>query len=78
MALPQFWQEWKQSMKIITVYGGILGFPGCLVLKNLPAMQERQVWYWGLDDPLQKEIILVFLQESLWTEEPGGLQSKGL
>ena len=52
-------------MTIITRYGDVVGFPGCLVLKDLPAMQEMQVWYLGLEDPLEKEIILVFLQDIL-------------
>ena len=48
-------------MTIITAYGDVVGFPGCLVLKDLPAMQEMQVWYLGLEDPLEKEIILSIL-----------------
>ena len=44
--------------------------------KNLPAMQETQVWSLGWEDPLEKE--LTALSRSLaweipWTEGPGGL-----
>ena len=41
-------------------------------VKNPPAMQETQktpIGFLDQEDPLKKEI--------LWTEEPGGLQSKG-
>ena len=43
-------------------------------VKNLPAMQETQkMWVQplGQEDPLEKETA------TLWTEEPGGLQSVG-
>ena len=46
--------------------------------KNLPAMQETQVGYLGLEDPLEEE--MATQSSSLawritWTEEPGRLQS---
>ena len=59
----------------------ILGFPGGLVVKNLPAKQETQVWSLGWEDALEKETATHFsilASEILWTEEPGGLQSPGL
>ena len=32
-----------------------LGFPVAQLVKNLPAMQETQVWSLGQEDPLEKE-----------------------
>ena len=52
-------------------------------VKNLSAtvkIQEMQVQSLGQEDPLEKEIAThssILAQEILWTEEPGGLQSKG-
>ena len=56
----------------------LVGFPGGLVVENPPAMQE--IWVWSLcgEEPLEKEMAThsSFLSwETLWTEEPGGLQS---
>ena len=51
------------------------------MVKNLPAMQETQVWSLGREDPLEKGMAThsVFLPgESPWTEGPGGLQPMGL
>ena len=47
------------------------GFPGGLVVKNLPAIQETRVRTLGQEDPLEKEMathssILLWT----WTEEP--------
>ena len=36
---------------IATIWGG---FPGDQVVKNLPAMQETQVWYLGREDPSEE------------------------
>ena len=47
-------------------------------VKNLPEMWETWVWSLGQEDPLRREWLPtpVFLPgESLWTEEPGELQS---
>ena len=50
------------------------------MVKNLPAMQETWVWSLGWEDPLEKRMAT---QSSIlacripWTEEPGGLQSRG-
>ena len=58
-----------------------MGFPGGLMVKNPPAMQEAQVLSLGWEDPLDKEVIT---QSSMpawripWTEEPGGLMSMTL
>ena len=52
-------------------------------VKNLPAMKETLetlVWSLGREDPLKKEMAThssVLAWETAWTEEPGGLQSKG-
>ena len=57
----------------------ILVFPGGSVVKNLPAMQERQeIWAWSLDqeDPLEKEMTTqssVLAWEIPWTEESMGV-----
>ena len=52
-------------------------------LKNPPAVQETQetwVWSLGQDDTLEKEMAThssILAWEIPWTEETGGLQSKG-
>ena len=51
------------------------------MVKNLPAMQETWVQYLGGEDPLEKEMTAhssIFAWRIPWTEEPGGLQSKGI
>ena len=48
------------------------------MLKNLPAMQERQVQCLGLEDPLEERMAThssILAWEIPQTEEPGGLQS---
>ena len=50
-------------------------------VKNLSAMQETQVWSLGQEDPLEKEMTThasILVWKIPWTEEPGGLLSKGL
>ena len=49
-------------------------------MNNLPAKQETQVQSLGQEDPLEKEMEThssVLVWEIPWTEEPGGLQSRG-
>ena len=49
-------------------------------LKRLPAMQETWVRCLGQEDPLEKEMAAhssILAWRIPWTEEPGGLQSKG-
>ena len=51
------------------------------IIKNLPAMQEIWVRFWGLHDPLEEG--MATHSSSLawripWAEESGGLQSTGL
>ena len=58
-----------------------LGFPGGSVVKNLSAMQERQLQYPGQEDPLEEGTAThssTIAWRILWAEEPSGLQSSGL
>ena len=55
-------------------------FPGGSAVKNLPAMQEIQVWSLGWEDPLEKEMAIhssILIWKIPRTEEPGGLKSIG-
>ena len=48
------------------------------MVKNLPAMQEKQVWSLGWEDPLKKRVATlssILAWKIPWTEEPGRLQS---
>ena len=57
------------------------GFPGGLMVKNLPAVQEMQVWSLGQEGLLEKEKAnhsSILALEIQWMEDPDGLQSKGL
>jgi len=59
----------------------VLIFPVAQMVKNLPAMQKTQVWYLGLEDPLEKGMAIhssILAWRIPRTEEPGGLQSVGL
>ena len=50
-------------------------------LKNLPIVQETQVWSLDWEDPLEKGMTVhssILAWSIPWTEEPGGLQSMGL
>ena len=52
----------------------------CLVVKNLPSMQETRDRSLGLEHPLEKEMAThssTLAWEIPWTEEHGGLQSMG-
>ena len=57
------------------------GYPGGSVVKNLPAMQETQVWSLSQEDPLEKGMA-THSSIPVWriphTQEPGGLPSMGL
>ena len=58
-----------------------VGFPGGLVVKNLPAIQEMQIQSLGQEDPLEKQMAIHFsipAREIPRTEEPGRLQSMGV
>ena len=53
------------------------------MVKNLPAMQEKQemlVCTLGWEDPLEEGVAThssILAWKILWTEKPGGLQSVG-
>ena len=50
------------------------------LVKNLPVVQETQVQSLGWEVPLEKEMATyagILAWRIPWTEEPGGLQSKG-
>ena len=50
------------------------------MVKNLPDMQEIQVWSFDQEDPLQKGMAThssILAWRIPWTEEPEGLQSMG-
>ena len=51
------------------------------MVKNLPAMQETQIWSLGQEDPLKKGMAthsIIFAWRIPWTEEQAGrLQSVG-
>ena len=54
----------------------IEGLQGGSIVKNLPAMQETQVWSLDREDLLGEEIATlsnIFAWEIPWTEDPGGL-----
>ena len=59
------------------------GFPGGLVIKNLPPVQETQemrVRSLGWEDPMEEEMAThssMLAWGIPWTEEPGGLQATG-
>ena len=56
------------------------GFPGSLLIKNLPAVQDTRVQSLDWEDPLEKEIAThssILAWSIRWTEEPGGLQAMG-
>ena len=49
-------------------------------VKHLPIMQKIRVQSQGQEDPLEKEMAThasILAWEIPWTEEPGGLQSRG-
>ena len=49
-------------------------------VKNLPVIQETRVQSLGQEDPLENEVAIHFsilAWKIPWTEEPGGLQSRG-
>ena len=51
------------------------------MVKCLPTMQETQVQVLGQEDPLEEGMEThssILAWRIPWTEEPGGLQSKGL
>ena len=65
------------------LFSHILGFPGGLVVKDWPAVQETgETWDWSLmwENPLKEGMAThssILAWNIPWTEEPGGLQSVG-
>ena len=60
-------------------YSYNLDFPIAQRFKNLPVIQETQVWTLGLEDPLEKEMAThhnILAWRIPWTEEPGGKFNK--
>ena len=56
------------------------GFTGGSVVKNLSPKEKMWVQSLGQENPLEKEMAThssILAWEIPWTEEPGGLQSKG-
>ena len=56
-------------------------FPGGSDVKCLPTMQETHVRSLGWEDPLEKGMASpssILASEISWTEEPSGLQFRGL
>ena len=54
--------------------------PVAQMVKNLPAMQETQVWSLGQEDTLVKEMVThssTLPWRIPWTEEPGNYSSWG-
>ena len=59
-------KETKAMINKLDTYLILWGFPGSSVVKNppgkkiksLPSMQEKQVQSLGLEDPLEKEMVL--------------------
>ena len=67
-------------MWVIDHVRSIYYFHGGTVVKNLPAMQETQVQSLNQEDSLEKGMAThssILAWRTLWTEEPGGLQSVG-
>ena len=67
--------------KLLTLISWRLGAPlAAQMVKNLPTMRETWVHSLGREDPLEKRMAIhssILAWEISWTEEPGGLQSKG-
>ena len=65
-----------KSSSIIWV--GLSSFPVAQMVKNMPAVQETQVWPLGQEDPLEKGMAThstILAWRIPWTEEPDRLQS---
>ena len=76
--------QWLKSMFMWKVYKklkiDVLASLVSQIVKNLPAMQETQVWSLGQEDPLKKGMA-THSSIPAWriplTEKPGGLQPVG-
>ena len=73
--LHRIGHDWATNT--FTFFGSL----GAQTVKNLPVVQETQVWSMGQEDPLEKGMAphsSILAWRIPWTEEPGGLQSMGL
>ena len=69
--------SWSQA----SCLGNSKSLEGGSVVRNLPTMQEMWAQSLGREDPLEEGMAThysIFAWRIPWTEEPGGLQSKGL
>ena len=60
--------------------GGCWAIREAQIVKNLPAMQETQVWSLSREDPLEKGMVIhanILAWRITWTEGSGRLQSVG-
>ena len=67
-------------LQICSINQTTYGFSVALTVRNLPEMQETQVPFLGMEDPLEKEMAThssILAWRIPWTEEPGRLQSMG-
>ena len=76
-----FWEEIRNPILEMMI---LTSFPGGSMVKNPPAIKERQDKWVGLlgwKDPLEKEMAIhssILSWKIHSTEKPGGLQSMGL
>ena len=71
------WGDGFSSIMIINIWASLVAQP----VKNPPAMQEIWVWSLGWEGPLEKGMAThssILAWRIPWTEEPGGLQFRGL
>ena len=82
-SINSYWVSTYYVVTIIVIWQLPSGFPDGSAGKNLPAMQdiqETQARSLGQEDPLEQEMTTHssnLAWKTPWTEEPGGLQSKG-
>ena len=78
--VAQSWTRLERLSSSSSSMASSLGFPSGSVVKNLPGIQEMQVRSLGQEDPLEEDMAThssILAWRIPWTEEPGGLQSKG-
>ena len=71
---PEKQVHYQSVLKMKKMKSSNIKFPGHLVVKNLPAMQEMQVRSLGWEDPPEKEMAThssILAWRIPWTEEPG-------
>ena len=77
IALSPILALWERQQDTRHGFGASLVFQ---LVKNLPAVQETQVWSLGWEDPLEKEMAThssILAGILSWPEGPGRLQSVG-